>query len=241
MCDGDQRRRAGGLDGDARAPQVELVGDPGRQEVLVVAEAVWNSPTRADQVRRWAAGCGAGRCSRRRPRRRRSPCPSTPGALAACSSASQAHSRNSRCCGSIISASRRREAEEGRRRSRSMSSSDAAAGDVGRAGRQLVRGDAGGEQFLVGEGGDATRRRRAGSARRRPGCPRREHRRAIPTTATAPAGAPSSSGMSFVIAVSKMSEVTARSSAVPVRANAPCVRPPGGVRVAGREGEQDLN
>ena len=34
---GNQRRRAGGLDVDARAAQIEPIGDTGRQEVLVVA------------------------------------------------------------------------------------------------------------------------------------------------------------------------------------------------------------
>ena len=36
--DGHQRGRAGGLHGDARAAQVQLVGDAGGQEVLVVAD-----------------------------------------------------------------------------------------------------------------------------------------------------------------------------------------------------------
>ena len=101
---GDERGRARGLHADARAAQVEHVGDARGEEVLVVAGVAQQE--QADDCRRSsglrAAGCSRSRRSCRSRRRRRSRRRSVSGAWPASSSASQAHSRKRRCCGSRI-------------------------------------------------------------------------------------------------------------------------------------------
>src|SRR4028119_1726960 len=51
LVDGDQGGRAGGLHVDARAPQAQLVGDAGRQVVVVVRDRDLLPADRTDQVR----------------------------------------------------------------------------------------------------------------------------------------------------------------------------------------------
>ena len=94
----DQRGGAGGVDGDRRALEAEGVGDAAGGDAAELPVP--------SSLRPGAAAVGVVLVHRRR-RRRRSRCrAASAGSMPARSSASQATSSSSRCCGSIASASR---------------------------------------------------------------------------------------------------------------------------------------